>query len=184
MIFGFALLLEVAPEGRVFGLDQQTLVDIAIQLFNVLFLAAVLGFLLYKPVRKFLQERTERISSQLSDAEEKKLQADKLKAEYENKLKEIGSERVKILDAARNAAAEKGNRILHEARDEAALIRKRAEDSIALEKERLAKEARLHIIQVSSLMAAKFVKHSIDEATQDRLFEETIAELEEATWQA
>lgn len=183
MNFGLAFLLNAVPEGRVFGLDQQTLIDIAFQLFNVCFLAAVLGFILYKPVRKFLQERADRISGQLSDAETKMIQADKLKLEYEKKLKEIDAERVKILDAARNSAAEKSNHILHEARDEAALIIKRAEESIEKEKERLKKEAKLHIIQLSSLMAAKFVQQSIDSSAQDKLFEETLAELEEATWQ-
>ena len=62
-------LAQTVPEGRVFGLDSQTLISIGIQLFNAILLAVVLGYLLYKPVKEFMQNRTNRIQSQLDDAE-------------------------------------------------------------------------------------------------------------------
>ncbi len=182
MKFEVAILLAGLPEGRVFGLDMQTLTDTAIQLLNACILAAALGFILYKPVREFMHRRTEKINGQFKDARDKMAEADELKSMYEKKLREIDTERIKILEAARAAAAEKSKHILEEARSEAADIRRRTEESVLGEKERLKKETRLHIIEVSSLMAAKFVKQSIDSDAQDRLFEETMTELEESKW--
>lgn len=182
MNFEIMLLSGTATDGRVFGLDQQTLISTAIQLLNACILAVVLGFILYKPVRNFMHKRTDIIRGQVSDAQNKMAEADALKASYEKKLDEIDMERIKILESARIAAAEKSKHILEEARAEAANIRRHTEESILIEKERLKKEAKLYIIEVSSLMAAKFVEHTIDSDTQDKLFDETMAELEEARW--
>ena len=181
MNFGITLLAAV-PEGRVFGLDQQTFIDVAIQLFNACILAAALGYILYKPVREFMEKRTARIQGEIDDAAAQRAQADALKAQYEKKLAQIDLERAEILEAARLAASERSKQILDEARGEAAAIKRRTQESIADERERLAQEVRLQIIEVSSLMAAKFVEHAIDESTQDRLFDETMAQLEDARW--
>ena len=176
------LFLTTVPAGRVFALDQQTLINIGIQFFNAGFLAVVLGFLLYKPLQEFMNRRTQKISDQLKDAQEKLTEAEALKTQYEKKLRNIQTERFQILDAARITASERSKHLLEEARQEAAVIRKRAEENISTEKERLKKETKSHIIEISSLMAAKFVTHQMDQDTQNRLFEETMAELEEARW--
>ena len=170
------------PGGRVFGLDQQTLISTGIQLLNVCILAVVLGFVLYKPVRAFLQKRTEKISGQFDEARDKMAQADMLKAEYEQKLKEIDGERIKVLEEAKISAAESSQKILDESRKDAEAIRKRAEKSILMEKERLNEETRQYIIEVSALMAEKFVEQSMNPDTQDRLFDEAVARMEETSW--
>ncbi len=181
MVDQFAILLNAGAQ-RVFSLDQQTLFDIAIQLFNACLLAAVLGFVLYKPVQKFLRGRADKISGQLNEARDSMAEAGRTKAEYEKKLREIDTERIRILEAARLEAADQGRHIVEDAKHEASEIRRRAHEGAMAERERLKEETRLHIIEVSSLMAGKLVAHSIDRATQDRLFDETMAQLEEAKW--
>ncbi|NLV86100.1 MAG: ATP synthase F0 subunit B [Clostridiales bacterium] len=182
MNFEIALLSALVPEGRVFGLDLQTLISIGIMLFNVLVLSAVLGFILYEPVKEFMAKRSDRISGQLDDAREKMAEAESLKAEYEKRLAEIDVERIKILESARKTASERSRNIVDEARHEAATIRRHTQEGVIAERERLKEETRLYIIELSSLMAGKFVEHSIDAETQDRLFDETMAQLEEARW--
>ncbi|MGI5935872.1 MAG: ATP synthase F0 subunit B [Oscillospiraceae bacterium] len=182
MSFGMPLLSGLVPEGRLFALDQQMLISIGIQLLNVCILAAALGFILYKPVQDFLRKRSEKISSQLQEAQEKLAEAEKIKAEYEKKLQEIDLERVKILESARLTAAERSRHLIEDARREAAEIRQRAHESVLAERERLKDEAKLYIIDVASILAEKFVEHAIDRETQDRLFEEAVAQLEEAAW--
>ncbi|MGI6161243.1 MAG: hypothetical protein ACOYJD_04355 [Christensenellales bacterium] len=182
MNFDVTILLNAVPDGRVFGLDQQTLISTGIHLLNACILAVALGFILYKPVQEFMRKRSERISGQLDEARNKMVEADALKAGYEKKLREIDAERVKILEAARLTASEKSRRIIDLARSEAADIKQRAEQSAMSERERLKEETRLYIIEASSLMAGKFVEKTIDSDTQDRLFDEAIAELEESAW--
>jgi F-type H+-transporting ATPase subunit b len=181
LIYNFAIFM-TADAQRIFGLDMQTFFDVALQLFNACLLAAVLGFVLYKPVQKFLRARSDKISGQLNEARDGMAQANKIKAEYEKKFINIDTERIRILEAARLEAADQGRHIIEDAKREANDIRRRAHEGAMAERERLKEETRLHILEVSSLMAGKFVAQNIDSATQDRLFDETMAQLEETKW--
>lgn len=175
-------LAQAVPDGRVFGLDSQTLIQIGIQLLNAILLAAALGYLLYNPVKEFMQKRTNRIQKQMDDAEAAKARAEELIAEYKQKLSEIDREREEILEAARLRAAEERKAIIAEAKQEALEQKQRVSESIAAQKERLKEEARLYIIEAASLMAEKYIAQTIDDQIQDKLFAEALAQLEEAQW--
>lgn len=182
MHFDAAVLLTAAPAGSVFALDLQTLAVVGIQLFNACVLAAVLSFLLYKPVRAFMQKRTDRIQSQVASAQSELAEASELRAQYEARLKEADLERMAIMENARMLAAEKGEQIVAAAREEADAIRERARLDVQREFARAQEGLQQHIIDLSSLMAERFIAKSIDESTQDMLYEETLKELEEVSW--
>ena len=167
-------------EGRIFALDQQTLISVGIQLLNAAILAVALAFLLYKPVRKFMRARADGIKSQLGRAQADMEAAEKLKAFYERKLEEIELERAGILEQAHRLAEETRGRLTAGAEQEIAAMRARAEAEIRLQRERAQEEARLRVIEAATAMAAKIAAVSLDGATQDRLFAETMAELEGA----
>lgn len=57
--------MQVVPDGRVFGLDAQTLISIGIQLFNAIILALALGFILYNPVKEFCASDPRRYKNRL-----------------------------------------------------------------------------------------------------------------------
>jgi F-type H+-transporting ATPase subunit b len=176
------ILLATVPSGRLFGLDEQMLFDIALQLFNVSILAYVLSRILYKPVLNFLSRRSDRIKQQLDIAASDAVEAKQFKEEYEAKLKNISQERNEILEAAHKLAAEKHREMLSEAKKEADALRAQAQADVEREQEQIKESLRLHIIDVSSLMAEKFIARTIDKDTQDKLFAETMNELEEAAW--
>ena len=175
-------MLETIPDGRLFGLDGQTLISIGIQLFNACFLAAALSYILYRPVSNFIRKRSDRIREQLSRAEEDMAKAGELKACYEKNLEGIELERAEILESARRLASEKSKSMLDEAQKEAIAVRARATADIQKERKRVNEEMRLYIIELSSIMAGKFMANAIDGDTQDRLFAEATAELEKAVW--
>ena len=176
------LLLENIPAGRVFGLDQQTLIQIGIQLFNVSVLAFVMARLLYKPVRDFMSKRADRIKIQIEGAEDDMAKAGELKAKYEKKIKDISLERDEILDTARKLAAEKSKQLLAEAKNDADAIKARATQNIEMEQERVKEEMKQTIIEVSSAMAEKYITNAINKETHDKLFAEAMSELNEMTF--
>jgi len=167
-------------EGRIFALDQQTLISAGIQLLNAVILAAALAFLLYKPVRKFMRARAEGIQSQLDRAQGDTEAAEKLKAFYEQRLEEIELERAEILEEARRLADDTRSRLTAGTEQELAAMRERAGAEIQAQQERALEEARLEIIEAATAMAGKITAVSLDGAARDRLFEETMAELEGA----
>lgn len=165
---------------RIFGLDQQTLISIAIQLFNACLLAAVLTFILYKPVRKFLQKRSDAIEAQIANAEKDTAKANELKAFYEKRIQTLEAEQNAVLEAAQEKAAEKGKLLLAETEKAIGAAKKQAAEEMRHERERAGEEMRIQIIEIAALMAEKFVALSMDANTQNRLFEETMQELEDA----
>ena len=183
MDLGFlsAIALSV-PEGRVFDVDQQTIIQIVFNIVNVGALAAFLAYLLYRPVRNVLNKRTSRIQGQLLQAEEELAKATELKHKYEQKMEEVEREREEILSEARKVAADSSRRLLADAKKEADTIRERAAANVEMEWERAENDMRTAIIDVSAVMANKFVSLAINKETHDRLFEETISDLEGMTW--
>jgi len=176
-----AVVAEV-PDGRVFGIDQQTLIQIIANVINVAVLAGFLAFLLYKPVRNILHKRTTKIQGQLTMAEEELEKATELRRKYEQRMEEVEREREEILGEARKVAADSSRRLLAEAKKEADTVRERAAANVEMEWERAENDMRTAIIDVSAVMAEKFVSLAINKETHDRLFDETISDLEGMTW--
>lgn len=177
-------LTQAVTEGRAFGLDGQTLISIVIQLLNGIILAVALGVILYKPVKEFMRKRSDMIQNKIENAETTMNKANELIAEYETKIKEIDIERLEILENARLKAADESKIILQKAREEANEIKKRSMDNVAADKKRLKEESRLYIIEIAALMAKKYIIQTIDNDIQDRIFEDTLAKMEDTKWQS
>ena len=181
-MFDASLFLLSVPDGRVFGLDQQTLIQIGINLFNIAVLAAVLSWLLYNPVRKFMGARTERIASQIEGAARQQKEAEDMRDEYEAKLAMIATEREEILENARRLAAENTKQTMAAAKAEAEGVRERAAAEIEHERERVRAEMKQVIIEVSTAMTEKILVASVDDAVYERMFAATLTEMEQAKW--
>ncbi len=170
------------PEERLFGLDSQTLIQIGIQLLNGIILAVALGYILYKPVKEFLHKRSEGIQNKIDESDATMAKADELINEYNAKIKDIDEERIKILEAARAAAADESKIILEVAKQEANEIKKRSLESISADEKRLKEEARLYIVDLATHIAGKYIAKNMDDEAHDRIFEETLARMENTKW--
>ena len=170
-------------DGYVIMLDQQTLIQIAIQLVNTSILCFALSKLLYKPVTKFLNARKERVANQIDPAQNRLNEAEALKAEYEEKLKNIEVEKNTILEKARVQAKANGQQIVAEAKAEAENIHTRAMTDIKREEEKAKDEIKKQIIEVSSLVSGKFIAAKMTEEEQNKLVDDTISDLEGVKWQ-
>ncbi|NLZ96007.1 MAG: ATP synthase F0 subunit B [Bacteroidales bacterium] len=176
-------MAQAVPEGRLFGLDLQTVISIGIQLLNGIILAVALGFILYIPVKEFMQKRSERIQSKIDDSDSTMVKANELIVEYDAKIRNIDKERIEILEDARIKAVYESKTILGKAKQEAIEIKKRSLESVSTDKKRLQEETRLYIIELASLMAEKYITQTIDDETQEKIYVETLAQLEETQWQ-
>ena len=165
--------------GYVIILNQQTVIQVIIQLINTAILCFILSKLLYQPVLKFLNARKEKISSQIDKTEADMAQAQALKKEYEEKLKNIESERTAILQEARTTALKN---IISDAKTEATAIKDRANLEIERAEEKAKDDIKKQIVQVSTLMSEKFVAAKMTEDEQNKLVDETISDLEEIEW--
>lgn len=176
------LLTEGESMSRLFNLDWQLLADSCLTIIAVLVLFAVFSALLFEPVRKMLNDRKEKIQSELDDAKENMENAQTLKAEYEEKLKNVEKEAEAILSEARRKALANENQIVAQAKEEAARILDRARVEAELEKQKMADDVKKEMISIASMLAGKVVSASIDTTVQNQLIDETLKEMGEGTW--
>ncbi|MDR1374216.1 MAG: F0F1 ATP synthase subunit B [Treponema sp.] len=86
-----------------------------ITLINIGVLFFVLRAVLFKPVTKFMADRTKRIEDGIAQAEKDKHQAKQLLEQYERQLKNAETEGDVIIKAARETARQEADRIIAEA---------------------------------------------------------------------
>lgn len=173
----------IAGVDRLFGLDLQLIVDLAIELLAVFVLFTAMSNLLFNPAREFLKKRQEKIKEEMEHAAKEKQDAIALKAEYTEKLSDVRKEAETILSDTRKKALKKENEIVDEAKAEAARIIERANKEVELEKNKVKDEVKQEMISVASMMAGKFVASSMDEKQQAQLIEDTLKEMGDETWQ-
>lgn len=169
---------------RIFDLDTQFLVDACILAVNMFILFLLGSYLLYNPVRDFLEKRKNMIKDNIDKAEADKEEAARLKAMYEEKLKNIDKEAEAILGDARKRALMREDQIVNEAKEEAGKITARAHAEAELEKKACKDDIKKEIVNVASVLAGKVVSASIDTSVQDYLVEETLNEMGDDTWQS
>ncbi len=167
---------------RLFDLDLQLLVDAGLMMISIFVLFLVASYFLFNPAREFLKKRQEKIKGELDSAAKDMEDAAALRAEYENKLKNIEKEAEEILSDARKRGLANENKILAEAKEEAARIIERAKVEAELEKKKAADDVKREMVVIASMMAGKAVKASIDANVQESLVNETLKEIGESTW--
>lgn len=176
------LLTAEQSMSRLFDLDWQLVADASLMIIAVFVLFLLMSYFLFNPARKLMDNRKEKIRSELETAKQDMEEAGRLKQEYEARIKEIDKEAEAILSEARKKALSNENQIIAEAKEEAARILERARVEAELEKQKVTDEVKREIITVASLMAGKLVTASIDTAVQNQLIDETLKEMGEKTW--
>lgn len=176
------ILASAEMEPRLFDLDLQLISDAVLMIIAVFALFLIASHFLFNPVRNMMQNRQDRIRSELDNAAADMKQAHELKEEYETRLKDINKEAEEILGEARKKALANENKIISEAKEEAARIIERAGVEAELEKKKAADEVKREMVVLASLLAGKVVNAAIDTTVQDTLIEETLKEMGESTW--
>ena len=140
--------------------------------FTALFL--LLRRFAYPPIKQMMENRTERIRSDLQAAETAKTEAEEVLAEYRAQLNDARSEAGRIIEEARQAADRlKQDR---EARLQAELadLRSRAVADIESAKAQAVSDLRGEVAELAIGAAETVVQRSLDADTQTQLIEDYI----------
>lgn len=136
--------------------------QILISLLNLLLIFLIFKTFLYKPVRKFLEQRQKTVDEQYKRAEDAENSANKAKAEFEEKLSMAKSEADKIIKSATATADLRGTRIITDAKEKAEDMLRQAESEIELEKKKAEDDIRKEIADVSSVLTEKVLEREIN----------------------
>lgn len=176
------LLLTAEMEPRLFDLDFQLLHDAVLTLIAIFVLYFIMSYFLFNPVRQMLQNRKNKIQTELEEAQNAEETAKALRQEYEAKLAKIDKEADEILSEARKRALLSETQIIQEAKAEARRIIERANVEAELEKSKVADEIKTEMIELASIMAGKVVEANINTDIQAELIDKTLKEIGEDTW--
>lgn len=161
---------------RLFGLDYQTLFDTAFTMVNVLILYVFLKYVLFIPVRKLLEERKKGLDDQNARAAADTAEAQKLKAEYEQKILEAGREADNILGESRREMIKKEQEVLDDAKTRAADIMSAARSEASKDFEAAQSSVRDEVKDIASAMAARVTNQKVDRPVDDALLNEALKE--------
>ena len=163
------------PEGSILALDMETLVRIGIQWINVGILTFFLVRILYNPVKNFMAGRAERIRNDIDSARKSNDDAQKLKAEYEQKLADIRNEKEAMLDEARRAANKEHDKMLFEAQEEVSEMRRRASEEIEIARKNNEEAVKKQIIEGAVVLASKFMEEHFNKDIHNKYIEDALS---------
>ena len=147
------------------------------QIFNFLLLLAVVSLFAYKPVIRIMEERQQKIADNLENAENTKVEAQKLKAEYERQLAQARAESQAIIDKAGKAAADAYEQMMAKAREDQESLFKAAKEQIEREKVNALLEVRGEVVSLSMLLASKVVEKKLDAEADKKLINDFLNEI-------
>lgn len=149
------------------------------QIINFVLLLFILRQFLYKPIVAMLDRRSEKIRTDLQEAEESRSKAEAARQEYEQQLEQARDERRSIVAQATEQAEKMKEEILSEARVEAAEIVSKAQDEMEFERRQVLRQAQDQIVDLALTAAGRVVGESLDEKAHRRLIQEFIGEVGE-----
>ncbi len=137
--------------------------QVLLHLLNFVILAGGLYLLLYKPVRKFMEQRQADFAQKEADAQQKQAEAEQLKADYAAKLAEAETEIARMRSEAEQQAQEAAQKQLQAAQKQADAIVSESRKHAEAEKQAIVDGARDEMMQIGIEAARKIIMNP-DEA--------------------
>ena len=151
------------------------------QICNLFIQMYLIKRFLFKPVNEMLEKRRALADAQIREAEQAKADADAIKTEYEQNMKEAKEKANEILTTAQRTAALQSEEVLKEAASQAAALKSKAESDIAQEKRKAVNEIKDEIGGMAVEIAGKVIEREISEEDHAKLIDEFIANVGEAS---
>lgn len=128
--------------------------QILLHLLNFVLLAFILYILLYKPIKKFMQKRTDYYADMQNKAQSELDDAKQLKADYDNKLKELDGNIDEMKKSASLEVEKYTQEQMDKAHEQAEKIISEAKQSANVQKQKIIDQA------------SKEIKDMVTEATE------------------
>jgi len=153
---------------------------------NATMLAMILNFAIllllltkfaWNPLLKILAERQARIAGQIEAADQERIAAEQLRAEYQQQMHNAKSDAQAIVDKALKLADTTKDDIIASAREEHARLLENAQEKIARERQQALEDIRGEVVTISVAAAAKIIGQSVDEKINAKLVDDFINQL-------
>ena len=155
------------------GLDLATFVA---QLVSFLILLGLLIYFGYKPIRRILDERSNRIRESMEQAEATKEEYVRAEKEVKAMIGKAREEGQSVITQAGQLGERLKEGARQEARKEAQATINRTREELERERDRAIEDLRREFVDISILAAEKVIKETLDKERHRRLIEEALKE--------
>lgn len=157
-----------------FGIEWKLLLWQAVN-FGLLFL--ILSKFFYKPARKVMKEREDKVRESLERADALEKKSEELEGKFRRRMAEERKEIEDIHKRALEGQEKLRKELLVKTEEEAQRIFKEAEQLAAEEKAQVLKSLEDEIKKTAVLLASKILEKEINEKTEKKFLEQALGEL-------
>lgn len=152
-------------------------------LVNFLILLFVLKRILFDKVNKIIDDRNSEVIDNINDAENKVLEADKLRESYEKQIMNLENKGKEIIRDAKVKADARAKDIIQEAEDRTATLLRQTEAEIERLQKKALEDMKEEIGALAIFAAEKILEKQLDHQEQQAVIGKIIDEAGNAKWQ-
>jgi len=145
--------------------------------FNLALLFGVLFYFVREPMKRFFQQRQQRIAEEIVAAQTARAESDRRLTEIEQRMSRLDIEVQSIRAEAREQAEREKSRIIQQADEEARKIVAAAEREISGLTRAAEQSLREHVAELSVRLAGERIRREMDAETERRLIDRFFGEL-------
>jgi F-type H+-transporting ATPase subunit b len=153
-------------------------------LVNFLILVLILKHILFDKVNKIIDDRNSEVIENINDAENKVLEADKLRESYEKQIANLENKGREIVRDAKVKADAQAKEIVQEAEDKTTVLIKQTEVEIERLKKKALEDMKHEIGALAIFAAEKILEKQLDHQEQQAVIGKIIDEAGNAKWQS
>ena len=152
-------------------------VTLIAQICNLFLQLLVFKIFFLDKIKAILDQRREAADKQITEAENAKAEAMTIKKTYEDNMLQAKAKADDLLQTAQRTANSRSEEIIAQAQQQAAQIKSKAADDIALEKKKAINEAKDEISDLAMAIAGKVVGRELNAGDQAEMIDRFIDEL-------
>ena len=150
------------------------------QICNLFLTVFLVKKFLFDRINKVVEERKQMADSQIADATKAKEEAT-MRDQYEASISNAKDEARQIISDAQKSATERGEAIVADAKKEAVAIKEKASADIAKERTAAFQQMKSEIGDIAVSIAGKVIEKEVKEADHQKLIDEFIENVGEAS---
>ena len=152
-------------------------VTLIAQICNLFLQLLVFKIFFLDKIKAILDQRRDAADKQITEAENAKAEAMTIKKTYEQNMLQAKAKADDLLQTAQRTANSRSEEIIAQAQQQAAQIKSKAADDIALEKKKAINEAKDEISDLAMAIAGKVVGRELNAGDQAEMIDRFIDEL-------
>lgn len=152
--------------------------DFLFRLINFAILFGGLGFILSKPLKNFLKQRSQNVRQAIEEAKKAKADAESKARFYEEKLSQLEADVAAMMEQFKKEAEEEKLRIVKEAEEQIEKTKERMQKSLEQEKLRIKEEVMREAANMAVILAEEMIKKNLTIEDQKKWVQEYIKMME------